>query len=409
MAYTTLIGKTTLYPSLKVDVAFTTDPTDGSPSWTDITAYVRSFRTRRGRQHDLQRIEAGTLDMELDNRDRRFDASYAAGAYYPNVLPLRRIRVYSQWNSVTYPVWQGYAEAWPPSWPDGGLNDVVTLRAVDTFKVLNLSSLRGESYASEDTGTRITNVLSSTSIPSADYSVGAGSVTLVASGTVADETTALGHILEVVDSEGGGAVFYSSRGGTLTFENQRHRITNETTSSGTYVDGAGTTGLVYRDLTASYDDSDLWNQVTMTPSGGTAETIDDTASQTTYFKRALNLSGLHARQGEAAAVASIIVYRQADPRLRLPQMEIVGAANPSVLWPKLLALEISDRLTVSRTPPGGGAAISQDCHVEAIEHEVGTDHWTTRLQLSKADAATDFWVLGTSTLQTGASPAVVGY
>src|SRR3990167_3483839 len=257
MAYTTLIGKTTLYPSLKVDVAFTTDPTDGSPSWTDITAYVRSFRTRRGRQHDLQRIEAGTMDMVLDNRDRRFDASYAAGAYYPNVLPLRRIRVYSQWSSVTYPVWQGYVEAWPPSWPDGGKNDIVTLHAVDGFKVLNLSSLRGESFASEDTGTRITNVLSSTSIPSADYSVGAGSVTLVASGTVADETTALGHILEVVDSEGGGAVFYSSRGGTLTFENQRHRITNETTSSGTYVDGAGTTGLVYRDLTASYDDSDL--------------------------------------------------------------------------------------------------------------------------------------------------------
>ncbi len=285
---------------------------------------------------------------------------------------------------------------------------MVTLRAVDGFKVLNLSGLRGESFSSENTGTRISNALSAASVPSADYSIGAGSVTLVASGTVSDDTTALGHILEVVDSEGGGAVFYASRGGTFIYENQRHRIANETVSSGTYVDSAGTTGLTYWNLLASYDDADLWNQVTMTPSGGTAETIDDTGSQTTYFKRALSLSGLHAYQGEAAAVASIIVYRQADPKLRFPSMEVIGASNPSVLWPKLLALEISDRLTVSRTPPGGGAAMSQDCHVEAIDHEIGTDHWTTRLQLSKADAASTFWVLGTSTLETG-TPGIVGY
>ena len=403
-----LTGQTSLYPYLKIEVEFATDPTTAAVTWTEITPYVLSFSCRRGRQHDLARIEAGTMDMRLDNRDRRFDPSYAASPYSPNVVPLRRIRVRASWSSVIYPVWQGYVEAWPPSWPDGGKNDVVTLRAVDGFKVLNLSSLRDASFSSEDTGTRISNVLGTVSIPSADYSVGAGSVTLVASGTVSDDTTALGHILEVVDSEGGGAVFYASRGGTFIFENQRHRIANETVSSGTYVDSAGTTGLTYRNLLASYDDADLWNQVTITPSGGTAETIDDATSQTTYFKRALSLSGLHARQGEAAAVASIIVYRQSDPQLRFPAMEVIGAANPSVLWPKLLALELSDRLTVSRTPPGGGAAMSQACHVEAIDHEIGTDHWITRLQLSKADAASTFWVLGTNTLETG-TPGIVGY
>ena len=398
MAFTSLLGKTTVYPGLQADCAFSTDPTSGSPSWTDITAYVRGFSCRRGRQHDLSRIEAGTLDLLLSNNDRRFDPTYAAGPYYPNVLPLRRVRIRAQWSSVTYPLWAGYVEAWPPSWPAGGKDDVVTVHAADAFKVLNLSSLRGASFASELTSARVTNVLGTVSIPSADYSIATGEITLVASGTIADDTTALAHILEVVDSEGGGGLFYASRGGTLIFEGQRHRIANETVASGTFVDGAGTTGLTYLDLQASYDDSEVWNEVTMTPSGGTAETVSDTGSQTTYFKRAVSFTGLHARQGEAAAVASIKLYRQADPVLRFPQMTVAGAANPSVLWPKLLALELSDRIGVQRTPPGGGAAILQDCHVEGVEHTVGTDSWVTRLMLSKADAATSFWTLGTSQL-----------
>ncbi len=106
-----VVGQATSYPYLKVEIAFSTDPTSGSPTWTEITQYVLGFSCRRGRQHDLARIEAGTLDARLDNRDRRFDPSYAASPYYPDVLPLRRIRIRASWNSVIYPVWQGYVEA----------------------------------------------------------------------------------------------------------------------------------------------------------------------------------------------------------------------------------------------------------------------------------------------------------
>jgi hypothetical protein len=31
----------------------------------------------------------------LDNLDRRFDPTYTSGAYYPNVLPMRRVRISS--------------------------------------------------------------------------------------------------------------------------------------------------------------------------------------------------------------------------------------------------------------------------------------------------------------------------
>jgi hypothetical protein len=81
------------WPTLAVECAFGSDASNASPSWQDITDYVREVRIRRGRQFELDRIDASTLALKLDNSDRRFDPSYVSGPYYPNVLPMRRVRV----------------------------------------------------------------------------------------------------------------------------------------------------------------------------------------------------------------------------------------------------------------------------------------------------------------------------
>jgi hypothetical protein len=112
----------------------------------------------------------------------------------------------------------------------------------------------------------------------------------------------------------------------------------------------------------------------------------------------MEFASLHAKQGEAAAVASIYLYRQKDPALRFPEARLVPAGDPSNAWPLVLGLEPSDRLTGKRTPPGGGSAISQDVHVEAIEHTIDGNGWETRLLLGKAEDAGSFWEVGTSQL-----------
>ena len=56
-------------PLLRVEVAFNpTDLLNLTQTWTEITPYVRDFGTHGGRQHYLDRIEASTLSMTLDNR-----------------------------------------------------------------------------------------------------------------------------------------------------------------------------------------------------------------------------------------------------------------------------------------------------------------------------------------------------
>lgn len=72
-------------PTYKCEVAFTTDPLSSSPSYTDITAYLRGFNIRRGRQTELERTQAGTADIVLSNTDRRFDPTYGDQNLFPRV------------------------------------------------------------------------------------------------------------------------------------------------------------------------------------------------------------------------------------------------------------------------------------------------------------------------------------
>lgn len=128
-----------------VEVAFTTDPLAVPGTWTDISDYVRGVSTRRGRNHELGRMQAGEIMVRLDNRDRRFDPTYTSGPYYPNVIPMRHFRVRATYGS-TYPGFYGFVEDWGQTWPEPAANAQgdaeIELHAVDGFKVLSLRQLR---------------------------------------------------------------------------------------------------------------------------------------------------------------------------------------------------------------------------------------------------------------------------
>lgn len=59
-------------PPVTVEVAFDGGPLSTSYTWTDITPWVTGFGTKRGRSYEVDRIEAGSLELTLDNSDGRF-------------------------------------------------------------------------------------------------------------------------------------------------------------------------------------------------------------------------------------------------------------------------------------------------------------------------------------------------
>lgn len=123
---------------------FCTDPlSDVTPTWTSVTAYLLEAEWGAGKSSDMDAPQAGTATFRLDNRDRRFEPSYAAGAFYPNVVPLRRFRLRVQ-NGVgagtIYDEGIWYVTSWGPTYEGpGGLECVV--QCVDGFELLSLDTL----------------------------------------------------------------------------------------------------------------------------------------------------------------------------------------------------------------------------------------------------------------------------
>lgn len=82
---------------LEIEVAFNNDfsETDYAQSgWTSILPFVSSFSgDLRGREYELDRTEAGTVSVTLDNSDGRFLPGSVQSPYYPFVKANRRFRI----------------------------------------------------------------------------------------------------------------------------------------------------------------------------------------------------------------------------------------------------------------------------------------------------------------------------
>jgi len=128
-----------LLSNLHVECAFTTSPDDPSPSWTDITPYVRTDRAfsmqSHGRPDEYGQPQPTTAAFALKNTDGRFTAGLTTGAYYPNVKLRKKIRAYYDdgVNPRSYR-FTGYIEEWPTEWPGGSVHSEVQVTAVDRFK-----------------------------------------------------------------------------------------------------------------------------------------------------------------------------------------------------------------------------------------------------------------------------------
>ena len=128
------------YPVAKVEVAFDDGPYVASPTWTDITSYVREMSIDRGRSDDWGTFD-GSANLTLDNRNRKFDPFYTSGVYYGKLLPRRQVKISAVWGGTTYPVFRGFVSGWPPAWTDAGTDSTVSISCFDALGLLASETL----------------------------------------------------------------------------------------------------------------------------------------------------------------------------------------------------------------------------------------------------------------------------
>ena len=376
-----------------VRVAFASDAFAASPTWTDISGDVMSLYIRRGRQHQLDRMEAGTATIQLKNTSGDYWPNNVAGLYYPNIKPVKRVNIRMVWDSTTYDLYTGFVENWPPGYlrrPSQGA--IMTLQCADLIKNLSRLKLNSAGYAQEVSGTRIGNVLTTLAWPAADRALDTGQSTIIASGALANQI-ASEHLFLVQSSERG--ILFIAGDGKATFHDRYHRYLNNNTPRAIFGD---LPNMPIADWEPVYEDQYIYNDVRLTRSGGSEQAVSDSDSDDDYGTRTYQVSGLLIpTDNEVLDQANFLLSRYKQPAMRAKSITIKSGADSDNLLPKILGYEISDRITLTMAD----AAIDEDYHIEGVNMSWNIkdpDEVVCKWQLSNAENQ-DYWILGTSALE----------
>ena len=367
-----------------------------SATWTDVTADVRAWRTRRGRVHELRRFEAGTATLLMNNRAGDWNPQNTAGAHSPDLVPGLPIRLVATFSGTPYPIWYGFVESFPLVFP-GQADATVEIECSDMFDLL-ANADHTAALSAELSSVRINGLLTAYGVPAGLLDLDTGVIDMAARTTV--NSTVLSEANLAADTELG--QLFVAADGKATLHYRYERDTNKLTP----VDIFGPANIIYQDVVASTDRSELFNQVVITAAAGNGAANDST-SQTSYGIRSLQLTHDPSDPNLAQSAAEGLVDRYKDPRQRVRSLDVVPAAQPND-WNVILAAEISDRFTVRKTLAGDD--IDQDVHIEAVEHvspEAGV--WITSYMMSPAGTQGPFWILGDATAGVLGTTTRLGY
>jgi hypothetical protein len=133
-------------PTPIVEIAFDDSPYTNTVTWTDVTTYVRSIETSRGRTDDFADFDTGTANVVLSNNSRLFDPFYTAGTYFGKLLPRRQIRIRATSGGTTYDIFRGFVSGWPVTYTNSGKDSTVTLQCFDALGLLASEQVSDDNY-----------------------------------------------------------------------------------------------------------------------------------------------------------------------------------------------------------------------------------------------------------------------
>lgn len=367
--------------------------------FVDITGFAHSISTSRGKNTELDKYKAGSVSVALRNQTRYFDPDYLESPFAGELVPRRGVRVLV--NSV--PIITGKVSDWNLDFAPGNQAEAI-LEGVDNFSLLATQFLTAGTVTAQTTGQRISSVLNMPSVnwPVNDRRIDTGQSTL-GTAIVDGSTNALSYLQEVELSEIGGSMFIS-REGYLTF---RDRTATPQIDQAVIFSDDGT-GIPFQSLQIEYGSENLYNQVTVTSSAGTA-IANDLLSQTQYGISASTYSTLLASQPDLAAAATFLIGRYSRPILRVSSLTVNYDSLTENQRNQLLELELASVAKVEFTPNNVGNRTEKYGLIIGIDHTIGTDRHD--ITYSFAPVQTNVFIIGDSEFGTIGvdAPGVLGY
>ena len=407
--------------NLTVEVAFDSNPFDTSPSFTDISAYVRSFSTNRGRINELGQFGAGRATLVLSNADNRFNPTNTSSPYYDSstgktkIQPLKRVRISAVYDSSTYRLFEGFLDKIPVTYPASGNDSVVTFTVSDAFRIFRQGDIQAKGFrlglpgfsevgqstrlsftpnTNQLSSTRITNILNAVGWPSDRRDINTGTLQV---GTQQSTDNVLTALQECETAEN--AQLFVASDGKVTFRNRDYRLSNTKAINVQATFSNDGSNLPYVDVAVSFDDEEIINVYEWTRESGTTQYVADADSVLSYGafvnqKSTINISN--------ANVASIIQQKIAETSTPIKRFEklVINPRQNTLLWNQALGREFGDRIKVKVVNPNG-SSFEDEVLIESIQHNVSAlaQSWSWTLTLSPAGSSA--WILGQAKLGEG--------
>jgi hypothetical protein len=372
----------------------------GSAGGADISHLVQQISIRRGRDRIFANFSPGQATIRFQDFTGDWNPENTAGPYYGQILPMRQVKITTEYLSVEYPLYTGFVQSWDWNWPDQAADyAIVTVQCVDAFRLLalsNFTTLTGAA-AGDLPGARIGQILNEVDWPSTLTDLGTGDTPLEADS--GNQRAALSAIQTVEHSDLG--AFFIDGTGTATYLSRADLAIRATQTPVVFSDEG--TNVDYQELDVNLDDTDLANQVTIGRSGGTPQTVSDSQSISDYFLRSFAETAL-VMETDLIALSranAILNYRKV-PRIRVDSITLDLSSVSNRVIPGL-SLDIGDPITVNRDM-AAGTDFDKTITVNGISHDITPGRWKTTFStaypLSQAFILgnSEFGILGTSTL-----------
>ena len=372
-----------LVEAVTVEWAPTSDPFDDTPTWVDITGYVRGVSINRGRSGAFDTYGAGRATIVLTNKSGNFDQT----AWYR----WRQVRVTAlATGPVVLDVFYGFVETILHSQPTTPGSATATIHAIDLMGVMARYEFVADSVPIEPSGLRIQRVLTAAALPTAWKSVVTGYTDIAAldDGVV----NAMRHMQDVAEAEVG-AIFVS-RQGVMAYEDRYELLDRldfppETTFSDTPT--GAEVPMLLGDMTLTPPGRDYRNRVTFTAESGVPQTADNTPAN--FPSDSLSRTVPVQRESQAMANAKMLLEVYSQEAVVWPEHVSVAVHTQNTI-DRVCSLDLR-RFCLVKFTPVGQSQQSYKVFLESIQHTITVDAWICRLGFSSADRWQDAW--GTKT------------
>ena len=366
-----------------------TDTLNGTTDFVDATEYVLAVGIQRGRGSQTEQFQPGTCRILADDRasGRLFDPANTASTWYEgdfDLAPRRAIKVLA-----------GTAELFVGAITDLDISyempnlSFASIVAADGLYELSRTALTAFTPSSQLTSARVSAILDR---PEVNFSTALRDIAtgVATCGTVAytDNTNTLTALQAVAVAEDGR--LFADRRNKITFD---PRIDFTFSTAIASFGGTATNNIPILSIGVAYGQETLFNRVQVDVDGGTAaQVVSDATSQGKYGVQTLSFSSVPLDTLAAgSALAQNLLDKYKEPKIRFNEISTSLNACGSALWPTVLALDVGDVISVTKTYTTGlPLSRTESVFIESVAHDITPSDHRIRFGLGQAQLLTAF-------------------